>query len=72
MKIYDLGFNNFLEKPSLFSQPSTAAQSGFANGVSPSVLGSGEMTSDIKIRGSFVVNDGTNDRIWIGYLPGKF
>lgn len=41
----DLGYSNFLEKPGLFSSVNvpTAAQSNFSNGISMSVLGSGEM-----------------------------
>jgi len=68
----DLGYSNFLEKQGLFNNLPTANQSNFGNGVSPNVLSSGELTSDIRIKGSFVVNDEVNDRIWIGKLSGKF
>lgn len=141
----DLGLNGNLEKPGLFSQVPTAAQSNFQNGISQATIKSGEATykvslvdgylqsadyeegvsgwridsegnvdfesgnfrgdisaatgtfggtmpfsgvttgtnavalnignGNVKIDGAnkrIIVNDGTNDRVLMGYLSGKF
>lgn len=43
MDIYEVGFNSFLEKPPLFSSPSTEMQNNF-DGVAPGVIASGDLS----------------------------
>lgn len=58
MVIYDLGFNNFLNKPPLFNVVPTAAQSGFTGGVNPTVIQSGQTTANLSmISGYFQSNN---------------
>ena len=57
MDIYDLGFSNFLNKPSLFTVLPTAAQSNFSGGVSATVIQSGQTTANLSLIAGYIQSD---------------
>lgn len=57
MNIYDLGFNSFLNKPSLFTVIPTAAQSNFSGGVSATVIQSGQTTANLSMIAGYIQSD---------------
>lgn len=57
MNIYDLGFNSFLNKPSLFTVLPTAAQSNFSGGVSATVIQSGQTTANLSLIAGYIQSD---------------
>lgn len=57
MNIYDLGFNSFLNKPSLFTVLPTAAQSNFSGGVSATVIQSGQTTANLSLIAGYLQSD---------------
>lgn len=52
--LYQLGYNNFLEKSGLFNSSPIAAQSNFSNGISPSVISSGEASFNASLVSGFL------------------
>ena len=57
MNIYDLGFNSFLNKPSLFSVLPTAAQSNFSAGVNAAVIQSGQTSANLSLVSGYYQSD---------------
>lgn len=54
MTIYDLGFDVFLNKKPLFSEAPVAAQSNYSQGVSASVIQSGQTTANLSLVAGFL------------------
>ena len=79
--IYDNGYNNLLTKDPIFVD-TVQSSNAFSSGTAAEKIQSGEVSkiltvgdNNIKIDGEnkrIVINDGTNDRVLIGYLSGKF
>lgn len=57
MDIYDLGFSVYLNKPSLFSESPTAAQSNFNSGVSATVIQSGQTNANLSLVAGYIQSD---------------
>jgi hypothetical protein len=70
----ELGLDAFGQSPLVFtdSEENKKALSATSASVPSNFIMDGDMISDLTIRGTFYVNDGTNDRILIGYASGLF